>query len=107
MLQNANVIQYREIQLKNGDTDELFAVLCKCFPQIRIATVVCRRCSRFVLRPIFTAYVLRTSRALDVRGTRVIRPFDACTQQSDTWIPTEVFTKRARHVRTTYVWSVA
>jgi hypothetical protein len=26
--------------------------------------------------------------ALDVRGTRVIRPFDACTQESNTLIPT-------------------
>jgi hypothetical protein len=44
------------------------------------------------LRPIFTVYVPRTSRALDVRGTRFIRPFDACTQQPNTWIPTEEFT---------------
>jgi hypothetical protein len=36
------------------------------------------------LSPIFTAYVPRTSRALDVRGTYVIRPSDACTQESDT-----------------------
>jgi hypothetical protein len=35
------------------------------------------------IRPIFTAYVPRTSRALDVRhGTRVVRPFDACKQQT-------------------------
>jgi hypothetical protein len=66
-----------------------------------IANYIARQKNRrMTLSPIFTAYAPRTSRALDVRGTRVIRPSDACTQESDTWIPTY---KSSHCVRGTFV----
>jgi hypothetical protein len=59
-----------------------------------VAVAIYRRLTQ--LSPIFTVYVPRTSHALDVRGTCVIRPSDAYTQESDTWIPTKEFTYSVR-----------